>query len=343
MKNALLAILICFLFISCNEKHDIIASFCYWKTDLNLDKEDQDLIQKLNAQHMYVRFFDVDWSFNENEAIPVATIRNLKFNTNKLKITPSIFITNEVFLKTTKQQLDTLAFRIAKRVEEIVENELNTSGRKINYEEILIDCDWSPKSKDNYFYLLKQIKNNFPNQKIAATIRLWQYKYATKAGMPPVDRGLLMCYNMSKPNDFKTENSIATSSELAQFLTHKKYRLKLDIALPIYSWAVIFRGNKYKGIVSDYHKILNKDLKLKKLSSNKYLLQQDILVGRSYLRNGDIIRVEKISNEELDKMISIIKSKIQIDNATKVTFFSFDKIYVNDYGTEKISKYYARF
>ncbi|MEZ0130235.1 hypothetical protein AB9T88_10920, partial [Flavobacterium sp. LBUM151] len=60
-------------------------------------------------------------------------------------------------------------------------------------------------------------------------------------------------------------------------------------------------------------------------------------------RNGDEIRIEKISEDELEKMISIIKDKIKIDNETKVTFFSFDKKYINDYGTQNISGYYARF
>jgi hypothetical protein len=152
-----------------------------------------------------------------------------------------------------------------------------------------------------------------------------------------------MCYNVSKPDDFQTKNSIGTSDELAQYITHNQYKLKLDIALPLYSWAVVFRGNKFKGILSDYEQLINDTIKLKKSTSDKYILQDDILIGQTYLRNGDEIRIEKISDDELDKMISIIKDKIQIDNRTRVTFFSFDKKYINDYGTQNISSYYARF
>jgi hypothetical protein len=297
---------------------------------------------------MYVRFFDVDWNSFENEPVPVANIRNINLNKNHLEVTPCVFITNEVFLKTNKEQLDTLAVRIIRRINQIAENRINEGIKKadystVNFKEILIDCDWSPKSKDNYFYLLKQIKKRLPNKKISATIRLWQYKYATKAGTPPVDKGLLMCYNITKPNDFKTENSIGTSKELAQYITHNKYKLKLDIALPIYSWAVVFRGTEYKGIISDYGKFINDSIKHKKLSANKYVLKEDVVAGKTYLRNGDAIRVEKISEEELEKMISIVKNKIEVDNQTKITFFSFDKKYIDDYGIQNISKYYARF
>jgi len=280
-------------------------------------------------------------------------------------------------LHSNKIQLDSLAVRIAQRIQIIgtrmnetkadkIANEMvypkdyykNKNFKRLNYDsikaielaklkvdfkEILIDCDWTEKSKENYFYLLKQIKKNSPATSIAATIRLWQYKYAEKAGIPPVDKGLLMCYNLNKPDDLKTKNSIGTSEELAQYITHDKYSLKLDIALPLYSWAVVFRGNQFKGILSDYDQLRNDSVKLKKASDTKYILQDDILVGQTYLRNGDEIRIEKISEDELGKMISIVTSKIKIDNQTKITFFSFDKKYINDYGTQNISEYYARF
>ncbi|MFZ0598643.1 MAG: hypothetical protein WAM46_16790, partial [Flavobacterium sp.] len=357
--------------------HEVVRSFCYWKTDLNFQKEDDSLIKDLKVQHMYVRFFDVDWNPYAKEPLPVATIHDIRLNESNPEITPSIFITNEVVLQSDKKQLDSLALRIAKRVQIIGEkiNETKADNvanaivypkdyykqqnyKRINYDsvkaielaklkvdfkEILIDCDWTEKSKNNYFYLLKQIKKGFPTTQISATIRLWQYKYASKAGIPPVDKGLLMCYNLTKPEDFNSKNSIGTSEELAQYITHDQYKLKLDIALPLYSWAIVFRGNQFKGILSDYDQLRSDTIKLKKTSDTKYVLQDDILVGQTYLRNGDEIRIEKISEEELENMISIVKSKIKIDNQTKVTFFSFDKKYINDYGTQNISGYYESF
>ena len=361
----------------CENDHEVIRSFCYWKTDLNFQKEDDSLVKELNVKHLYVRFFDVDWNPYAKEPLPVATIGNVSLNQSNPEITPSIFITNEVVLQSNKKQLDSLAVRIAQRVNQIgikmnetkadvIANAivypkdyykqknykqlnydsvkaLELAKLKVDFKEILMDCDWSEKSKDNYFYLLKQIKKGFPTAQISSTIRLWQYKFASKAGIPPVDKGLLMCYNLTKPDDFKTKNSIATSDELAQYITHSDYKLKLDIALPLYSWAVVFRGNQFKGILSDYDQLLNDSIKLKKMSGTKYVLEDDVLVGQTYLRNGDEIRIEKISDDELDKMISIIKGKIKIDNKTRVTFFSFDKKYINDYGTQNISGYYARF
>ncbi len=378
MKNAFFVLLFVVLSSGNRENdHKVIRSFCYWKTNLYFQEEDDSLVNKLDVKHMYVRFFDVDYNPYSKEPLPVATIWDISFNKSNPEITPSIFITNEVVLKSDTKQLDSLAVRMAKRIEQIGKKMNDTKADviasnivypkdyykqkdykplnydsvrsaesaklKVAFKEILIDCDWTEKSQKNYFYLLKQIKSQLPSSKIAATIRLWQYKYASKAGIPPVDKGLLMCYNITKPDDLQTKNSIATNEELAQYITHGDYKLKLDIALPLYSWAVAFRGNQFKGILSDYDQLIKDTSKVKKTSDTQYVLQDDILVGQTYLRNGDEIRIEKISDSELDKMISIIKNKIQIDNQTKVTFFSFDKKYINDYGTENISNYYARF
>ncbi len=362
---------------SCENEHDVIRSFCYWKTDMYFQEAEDSLVKKMDIKHMYVRFFDVDYNPYSKEPLPVATISNISLNKSNLEITPSIFITNEVVLKSDTKQLDSLAARMARRIGQIGKRmndrkaesnaynivypkdyykqkdfkaldydsvkKAESDKLKVDFKEILIDCDWTEKSQKNYFYLLKQIKKLYPNSKIVATIRLWQYKYASKAGIPPIDKGLLMCYNITKPDDFQTKNSIGTSEELSQYITHGDYKLKLDIALPLYSWAVAFRGNQFKGILSDYDRLIQDTIKVKKISDDKYVLQDDVLVGQTYLRNGDQIRVEKISEEEIDKMISIIKNKIKIDNETKVTFFSFDKKYINDYGTENISNFYARF
>lgn len=378
MKNiVLVALLVILSSASCEKEHDVIRSFCYWKTDMYFQETEDSLVKKMNVQHMYVRFFDIDYNPYSKESLPVATIQGISLNKSNPEITPSIFITNEVVLKSDTKQLDSLAVRMARRIGQIAKKmndrkaesnaynivypkdyykqkdfkalnydsvkKAESAKLKVDFKEILIDCDWTEKSQKNYFYLLKQVKKQFPSSKLVATIRLWQYKYATKAGIPPVDKGLLMCYNITKPDDFQTKNSIGTSEELAQYITHSDYKLKLDIALPLYSWGVAFRGNQFKGILSDYDRLIKDTIKVKKVSDDKYVLQDDVLVGQTYLRNGDEIRIEKISDNEIEKMISIIKSKIQIDNQTKVTFFSFDKKYINDYGTENISNFYARF
>lgn len=380
MKKIILFSFVAFSFLSCkkDKKFDVIKSFCYWKTDSYFGQEEDSLAKQMKLKHMYVRFFDVDWNPYAEEAQPVATIYNIRI-TDGLKITPSIFITNDVLLNSSKSQLDVLSERMAIRIKKLidkyqtekastlaykiadadyekqkgnaVQSRLNTDSITIaekpkfekDIQELLFDCDWTESSKDNYFYLLEKLKSKFPNYKIASTIRLWQYKYYEKAGVPPVDKGLLMCYNMTNPTEYKTKNSIGTSDELADYITHDKYPLELDIALPLFSWSVLFRGGEFKGVISEYQDFEKSPIIFKKTDENKYTLQDDIQIGKFYARNGDEIKIEKISDDEIEDMIEIITEKVKISNTTKVTFFSFDKKYINDYGVQNISKYYESF
>ncbi len=366
-------------FKSCNkENHTVVRSFCFWKTELSFDEKSDTLVKDLKLKHFYVRYFDVDWNPYRKQPEPLATLRYFNFNKNNLQFTPSVFITNDVVLKSNKLQLDSLANRIAVRVNAISDRffsqNANNYANKIadldyekqkgesktridiepiiakkklelqqNINDILIDCDWSEKSKDNYFYLLKQIKSKFPNYKIEATIRLWQYKYFEKSGIPPVDSGLLMCYNMTNPESRTSENSIGTSNELEKYILHDNYKLKLNIALPLYSWSLVFRGDKFKGILSNDIDLSKDETVFKKSGENKYILQDDVRVGSLYLRNGDEIRIEKVANAEIENMISTLTDNVKIDNSTRVTFFSFDKKYIDDYGTQNINNFFTQF
>ena len=72
------------------------------------------------------------------------------------------------------------------------------SKNKISCQEIQIDCDWTKSTKDKYFYLLKKIKE-LSKKEISCTLRLYPYKYPEIMGVPPVDKAMLMCYNLIKP------------------------------------------------------------------------------------------------------------------------------------------------
>ena len=380
MKKIAPILLLLLMVASCKKepKHQVIRSFCYWKTGGYFNSEDNSILKKLEVKHMYLRFFDVDWNPYVKEAQPIATISNIDI-VDSLQLTPSVFITNDVLLHSSKPQLDQLSKRIATRIAQVIDfyaaqtarsraydiadmDYKQQEGKKIMirlneeelakkeqpkieklFREILFDCDWSVATKDNYFYLLQKLKTQLPKYKLEATIRLWQYKYYEKAGIPPVDKGLLMCYNMSNVNEYNAKNSIGSNKELKDYITHDNYPLRLDVALPIFNWAVLFRGGVFKGVISNIDSFDKNKLIFKKISDTKYLLQDDIQLGSFYARNGDEIRIEKISNQELEAMMNSIKDKIKIDKTTKVTFFSFDKKYINDYGIQNISKYYSNF
>lgn len=71
-----------------------------------------------------------------------------------------------------------------------------------------MDCDWTPATKDRYFNFLREVKRQQPTVLLSVAVRLHQYRDRTSSGIPPADRGLLMCYNMAPVQERAPANAI---------------------------------------------------------------------------------------------------------------------------------------
>jgi len=68
---------------------------------------------------------------------------------------------------------------------------------------------------------------------VTATIRLHQIKFKDKTGIPPVDQGVLMAYNIGELKNNK-QNSILEANIVKQYINkNTEYPLKLKLALDI--------------------------------------------------------------------------------------------------------------
>ena len=244
---------------------DIQISFYSWENSF----EEQNINEKL-----YIKVLDINFS---------TKLELLKTNIKEppKNFIPVIYITNET-MKNVDYSL------LSKAILETLKN--------YKFDEIQIDCDWSLSTRSNYFNLLEDLKEKL-NKKISATIRLHQIKYYTKTGIPPVDYGVLMYYNMSNIGDFNTKNSIL-DNEIAKKYHYNfdVYPLKLKLALPLYSQAIQFREEK---AISLFEGVEEKDFNndFEKLENNRYkVLNSHYFKGR-YIYKDDIFRLEN-SNEQ---------------------------------------------
>ncbi|MCT7619280.1 hypothetical protein [Aliarcobacter butzleri] len=247
------------------QKKDIQISFYSWENSF----EEQNINEKL-----YIKVLDVNFS---------TKLELLKTNIKEppKNFIPVIYITNET-MKNVDYSL------LSKAILETLKN--------YKFDEIQIDCDWSLSTRSNYFNLLEDLKEKL-NKTISATIRLHQIKYYTKTGIPPVDYGVLMYYNMSNIGDFDTKNSIL-DNEIAKKYHYNfdTYPLKLKLALPLYSQAIQFREEK---AISLFEGVEEKDFNndFEKLENNRYkVLNSHYFKGR-YIYKDDIFRLEN-SNEQ---------------------------------------------
>lgn len=302
--KALKLLLFLLLIVSCTEKENHPYTFYYWKTQLSLDAKEKKALDEASAPYLYTRFFDVDKVAGKFQ--PVAVIsKDQSFRTDKL-IVPTVFITNQTFLRISKEEIRFLT----QNVHQLIQKKIEEYGLKVN-NEIQIDCDWTGGTRDDYFQFLKELKK-ISGKEITCTLRLHQVKDKNLTGIPPVEKVYLMCYSTSSPLETSDKNSILDINILKSYLSRlEDYPIKkIEVALPIYSW----------GIVTNHlgkHKLINalsrKDLEnpaFKKIAENEVVIMKDGFYFGNYLNKGFTIKVEEITENQLRDVIGFLNKKI---------------------------------
>lgn len=339
-------IVVLMLLFSCNTNpstsisHSITPSFYHWKQTFNLQESDKEAIQKIGLQNLYVRFFDIIWE-PPTGAIPTAIIDFESVVPDTLGLIPCIYIENKVFqqLKENKE-IEALAEKAAKKIQFLLQKSDRT-----DIEEVQLDCDWSASTRQPYFHFLAQLRKHFDsNISLSATIRLHQIKYAEKTGVPPVDKGMLMYYNMGKIKEPNTRNSILDNRIGRQYISSKtRYDLPLDVALPIFEWGVWFHRGKFSGIFNDLNEVKLKEMgDFEEVEKNVYMLEQDTVVGNRYLRRGDVIRLEGIEADALKEAADICRGVLNSETVN-VAFYHWNASLIEQQGVEFLKEVYERF
>ncbi|WP_343681202.1 hypothetical protein [Chryseobacterium arthrosphaerae] len=314
-----------FLFIlllaSCSSKEKHPYTFYYWKTNLKLDPEEKRVLDKAPVPFLYTRFFDVDKIDGKFQPVAVIT-KDASFQTSK-QIVPTVFITNPALLGISPDEITFLA----ESIHHLVQKKAEEYHLKIN-NEIQIDCDWTAGTREDYFKFLKELKR-VSGKEITCTLRLHQVKDKKNTGIPPVEKVYLMCYSTSSPLEKSDKNSILDVSTLRSYLSQlEDYPVKkIEVALPVYSW----------GIVTNHlekHRLINalseKDLdnpNFKRISPSEVEILKDGFYFGNYLNKGFTIKVEEISEEQLEEVISFLQKKIPHFN---IIYYQLDSKFVSD-------------
>lgn len=308
-------------------------SFYYWKTVFNLAPKEQATLQRLGVQNLYVKFFDVDWNETLQTAEPVAKSIFEQKQPTQISITPVIFITQEPLQKLDTIGLGKLSANISSLLSSVSSNNhLNLSA------EVQLDCDWTAKTKDAYFYLINHLKKQpfFQKKTVSATIRLHQLKFITQNGVPPVNKGLLMCYNVSSLRQPQTKNSIIDENELKKYIRNlENYPLLLDVALPIFDWYVLFEGNYYKGLLRDFTFKPNTE-------NDRIEFNSDTTINGYSFKAGQWLRHEKSEAPEVKKCAGRISKKLRTKELT-VILYHLDQTNLSKYNQNELESFYNSF
>lgn len=361
-RSASVFIFIVFLFTSCKHTdRQVTRAIYHWKNSSYIENEQRLLMQQHSISRLYVKLMDIDWQENRG-AIPLG-INHLEdlgpnifiYDSSVVELVPVIFITNKTFTRIDSADIPLLATRILRKCftaydETDSQSETRfawlTQRYKLHPAEIQFDCDWTESTASKYFYFLETVKKLLPDAstEISATIRLHQYKYSNKTGVPPVNKGMLMVYNISEVTKYTPVNSIFEYDKAKPYFnTGKEYSLPLDLALAAYSWGIVYRDKKFFTIE---HGMMPEMLQQKEYfrlnAKNIYTVRKDTLLNNLFLRPGDEIKIESIDEKRLMQAANLARRALNNDSLT-VSLFELSSPTLKNYSHETIEQVFNSF
>jgi len=314
------------------------TAFYYWKTSFLLDQKAADLLQQTAQNKVYLRFFDVVWNEEKNEVIPNALV-DIRQDASRLNITPVVYITNKTFQHISVEGIDSLAKNVNQLINRIaVKN-------NIRYTQVQIDCDWSVTTRDKYFSFLKSFKS-LTKRQLEATIRLHQVKYPERTGVPPVDKGLLMFYNMGKISaNGKQANSIYNFADAEKYISSLPYyKLPLDVALPFFSWAIHIRNGKVLRVNNSIGKVelLNKKYFVN-TTGEVYRAVKSFYLSGVYVKENDVFKLEEITTDNLNEAAAQVSKHLAKLKTRNIIYYELSSISASGIEAKDIREVSAHF
>lgn len=324
--------------IGCRQNGEVEAAFYFWKTRYALSGSDSGTLRSTNARKMYIRLCDVDWSGAEGKILPRAPLDFAQMPDTALHFVPVVFITP----RTLVHLPDSMAVQsLAQNIAHLIARMCDAAN--IKPREVQLDCDWTEGRRETYFALLRAMgRQPFLEGKIlSATIRLHQVKYVGKSGVPPTNRGMLMCYNMGNTRKAGAHNSILDADEAEDYLANvNKYPLALDVALPLFRWCVLFRNEKLVGILRDVQP--EEAVRCAFLQQEKgplYRCMADTLWYGYALKSGDVVRVESPSVEDIHRVARATARQIRNADLT-VALYHLDSLTCSKYSADELESFF---
>lgn len=328
-------ILLLLFVASCSHPGTKSISFYYWKTSYRLDQFEQQTLAHNQVQSLYIRYCDVDRPTGTARATPVSPV-TFQSSPQGYNVIPVIFIKNRTFIDADSATVTALADSVFKFVTQI-NNTQNLSPKEIQF-----DCDWTETTRNNYFLFIQHYRA-VSKQSISATIRLHQVKYPATTGIPPVDRGVLMYYNMGSINA-GLQRSIYESSIAAKYNSFiESYPLPLDVALPIFSWGLKIRNGR---VVELLNKIcfrhFENDSNFRHVNGNWFTTLNPCFKAGYYFAKGDAVKIENVKADELLEMADEI-NRHSNNNINSIIFYDLDSANLVQYEKNLYKKLVGRF
>lgn len=314
-------------------------SVYYWRQELTLSADEREFLAGQQVRKLYLHLFDV--VREGGELRPRATLTVSEPVPDGVEVIPVVFLANNVMSDTTG--LAALPQLICRRVDDFMQQ--NDLGRA---KELQIDFDWTQRNQTRYFGFLNEVKNLWQGKDeafrtLSTTIRLHQLGMQT----PPVDYGTLMVYNLGRIQDPSEPNSILTTELLKPYLRNLKgYSLPLCVALPVYSWDLLFHADEFQCIVRGID--VKDTARFEPIDDVHYraIEYQPIPPGGVSMRGdgriypGDIIRHEQVSAQELQDVRALLEEH-RPSACSQIILYHLDEKQLKQYTQDELQTLYT--
>ena len=279
------------------------ALYC-WKTQVQFSAEEADFVKNNRIERLYIRYCDV--GLRDNAPVPIAPVDIDTLSVQGKTVIPVVYLKNEIFNSELTEGNSTYISMLAHKLGDYIE-QINRYYR-LRVSEVQFDCDWSLSTKQAYFSMLEAFKKEYPYQ-LSATIRLHQVKYREETGVPPVDYGVLMYYNMGRISATGANSIYDRSTALRYLGKLREYPLPLDIALPMFAWGVHSADGQVLNLVGGLtHAQAQAISTLVPIDASDIykVAEQTYYKGRVW-QAGDLIKIEEVSDAQRKEMLADLR------------------------------------
>ena len=306
-------------------------AFYYWRTTFALSATEQRAISEARVSRLYVRMFDIT---AEGELAGKITLGAGAHVPAGVEVVPVVFVRQDVF----RHEGTAATTALARRTWDEVAHRLALLG--VTAHELQVDCDWTDTSREPFFAFVAALRTAAPGLALGATIRLHQIKYRERTGVPPVDRGMLMFYNMGTFSAEAGTKAIFDADRAARYVDRiASYPLPLDVALPIWSWTVHTRDGEVVDLLqsTDPDELPAIDF-LRAVGPDRWIATRTAFLHGSLLREGDVLKVEVTTPADALAAARLVASHLAAAPGRTISLFDLSERNLHRHGPDAIQE-----
>ena len=146
------------LFLACTSGNErtVTPAFYHWQTTLALTPAERGYLDSLRCKKLYVKVLDVGLDPVTGQIQPYSRLEIADTSgLSSLEVIPVVFLTNSVFHSISEEKMEWLAERVSSSL--LGEDLIRLYPVSGQCTEVQFDCDWTARTRSNYFNFLKKI------------------------------------------------------------------------------------------------------------------------------------------------------------------------------------------